>query len=99
MVTCWPVVTEAAWLLRNRPASVRVLFRTFEDGVLRLARLDETDMPAIDGILKTYASLRAPSCRTQALVIWLNATRCSRSSLWPAAIFRFIGSPETGGCS
>jgi uncharacterized protein len=58
MVTCWPVVTEAAWLLRNRPASVRDLFCAFEDGVLRLARLDETDMPAIDGILKTYASLR-----------------------------------------
>lgn len=58
MVTCWPVVTEAAWLLRNRPSSVRGLFRAFEDGVLRLAHLDESDLPAIDGILKTYASLR-----------------------------------------
>jgi predicted nucleic acid-binding protein len=28
MVTCWPVVTEAVWLLRSRPASVRDLFRT-----------------------------------------------------------------------
>jgi predicted nucleic acid-binding protein len=67
MVTCWPVVTEAAWLLRNRPASVRALFRAFEDGVLRLARLDETDMPAIDGILKTYANLR-PQLADAALV-------------------------------
>ncbi len=67
MVTCWPVVTEAAWLLRNWPASVRALFRAFEDGVLRLARLDETDMPAIDGILKTYADLR-PQLADAALV-------------------------------
>jgi hypothetical protein len=67
MVTCWPVVTEAAWLLRNRPESVRALFRAFEDGVLRLARLDETDMPSIDGILKTYASLR-PQLADAALV-------------------------------
>ena len=67
MVTCWPVVTEAAWLLRNGPASVRDLFRALEDGVLRLARLDETDMPAIDGILKTYATLR-PQLADAALV-------------------------------
>jgi predicted nucleic acid-binding protein len=67
MLTCWLVVTEAAWLLRNRPASVRDLFRAFEDGVLRLARLDETDMPAIDGILKTYANLR-PQLADAALV-------------------------------
>jgi predicted nucleic acid-binding protein len=43
------------------------LFRAFEDGVLRLARLDETDVPAIDGILKTYASLR-PHLADAALV-------------------------------
>jgi uncharacterized protein len=67
MVTCWPVVTEAAWLLRNRSASVRDLFRAFQDGVLRLAPLDETDMPAIDGILKTYANLR-PQLADAALV-------------------------------
>jgi uncharacterized protein len=67
MVTCWPVVTEAAWLLRNRPASVRDLFRAFQDGVLRLAPLDESDMPAIDGILKTYANLR-PQLADAALV-------------------------------
>ena len=67
MVTCWPVVTEAAWLLRNRLESVRALFRAFEEGVLRLARLDESDMPAIDGILKAYAGLR-PQLADAALV-------------------------------
>lgn len=58
MLTCWPVVTAAAWLLRNRPASVRMLFAAFGDGVLRIAALDESDIPPIGRILETYASLQ-----------------------------------------
>ena len=67
MLTCWPVVTEAVWLLRNQPVSIRNLFRTFEDGTFRLASLDETDMPAIERILETYATLR-PQLPDAALV-------------------------------
>ena len=67
MVTCWPVFTEAAWLLRSRPAAIRALFRTFRDGTLRMAPLDETDIPAIERILDAYASLR-PQLADAALV-------------------------------
>ena len=47
MVTCWPVVTEASWLLRDRSEAIRGLFRMFQDGTLCLARLDEGDMPPL----------------------------------------------------
>jgi predicted nucleic acid-binding protein len=67
MLTCWPVMTEAAWLLRSRPASVRVLLDAFRDGTLRLAALDETDLPPIQRILDTYATLR-PQLADVALV-------------------------------
>ena len=59
MLTCWPVLTEAFWMLRNRPAAIQNLLRSFgEDGLLRLATLDEGDLPGIARILQTYASLR-----------------------------------------
>ena len=54
MLTCWPVITEAAWLLRERPASVRGLFQAFGDGTLQIAPLGEADMPAITRIMETY---------------------------------------------
>jgi uncharacterized protein len=59
MLTCWPVLTEAFWTLRDRPAAIQSLLRSFgEDGLLRLATLDEADLPGIARILQTYASLR-----------------------------------------
>ena len=59
MLTCWPVLTEAFWMLRDRPAAIQILLQCFgEDGLLRLAILDEADLPGIARILQTYASLR-----------------------------------------
>ena len=67
MLTCWPVVTEAFWLLRNRPVAVRGLFAAFRDDTLRIAPLDKADIPPIERILETYASLR-PQLADAALV-------------------------------
>ncbi len=46
-------------MLRDRPQAIQRLLRSFgEDGWLRLATLDEADLPGIARILQTYASLR-----------------------------------------
>jgi len=67
MLTCWPVLTEAAWLLRSRPASIHAMFAAFRDGTLHIAPLNESDIPPIERILETYASLR-PQLADAALV-------------------------------
>lgn len=60
MRTCWPVVTEALWLLRDRPDAARRLLGSFEaGGLLRFVSLDESDLPGIVRILRDYANIRA----------------------------------------
>jgi predicted nucleic acid-binding protein len=54
LFTCWPVVTEAAWLLRARPRSIYRLFDGFQNGVFRLLPLDADDLPAIAAIMRRY---------------------------------------------
>lgn len=56
LFTCWPVVTEAAWLLRKRPATVQKLFASFGGGLFALLALDATDLPAIAAVMKRYES-------------------------------------------
>ena len=58
MFTCWPVLTEAAWLLRTRPESVLKLLTMPGTDLLRLLPLDDSDVPAIRTILKQYRTLR-----------------------------------------
>ena len=68
MLTCWPVVTEALWMLRGRPDAARRLLGSFEvDGLLRFAPLDESDLPGIARILAVYANIR-PQLADAALV-------------------------------
>jgi uncharacterized protein len=57
LFTCWPVVTEAAWLLRKRPDALNKLFESFHGGFLTLLALDAGDLPAIAGIMNRYESL------------------------------------------
>lgn len=38
--TCWPVLTEAAWILRKDRKAVSELFRFFEQGVLRVLTIE-----------------------------------------------------------
>lgn len=54
MLTCWPVVTEAAWLLRKRPQSLYRMFEAFDGSLLSLLPLNGEDLPAIAAILKRY---------------------------------------------
>jgi predicted nucleic acid-binding protein len=56
LLTCWPVVTEAAWLLRKRPDTRQKLFESFHGGLFALLSLDAGDVPAIAALMKRYAS-------------------------------------------
>ena len=57
LLTCWPVITEAAWLLRAYPRAIRKLLASFHGRPFELVALGETDLPGIAGILVKYAGL------------------------------------------
>jgi len=57
LLTCWPVLTEAAWLLRRHPVAITRLLAAFETGVFELAPLDASDIASIAGILTKYRAL------------------------------------------
>lgn len=58
LLTCWPVVTEAAWLLRSRPDALQKLFASFEAGIFALLPLEVADLTGIAEIMKRYESAR-----------------------------------------
>jgi predicted nucleic acid-binding protein len=53
--TAWPVVTEAAYLLRNDRYAVDKLLSQIDTAKLRLLHLAADDVPAIATILRKYA--------------------------------------------
>lgn len=57
LVTCWPVITEAAWLLRAYPSAVRRMLSCCKGQPFTLARLEEADLPYIAAILAKYNDL------------------------------------------
>ena len=58
LVTCWPVITEVAWLLRTHSGALSVLLSSFGGEPFELAPLGETDLSGISAILASYRSLR-----------------------------------------
>ncbi len=56
LLTCWPVVTEAAWLLHKRADTLQKLFASFDGGLFALLTLDADDLPAIASLMKRYES-------------------------------------------
>jgi hypothetical protein len=57
LITCWPVLTEAAYMLRQRVDSLRALIGGFSAGLFSLAELDDSDLPSISAILERYHKL------------------------------------------
>jgi predicted nucleic acid-binding protein len=58
-LTCWPVLTEALWLLRRNPAGMQDLLRYFDTGLLRLAVLEAESIPWVARFLDRYSNLGA----------------------------------------
>jgi predicted nucleic acid-binding protein len=54
LLTCWPVITEAAWLLRSNPSDVRRLLKSIGDGFLQLLSIDKSGIEAVIRILHKY---------------------------------------------
>src|ERR1700733_8405906 len=67
LYSCWPVVTEAAWLLRHFPNAIQRLLRSAETGFLELLTQDGAEAKAIATLMKRYASMR-PQLADAALV-------------------------------
>ena len=58
LLTCWPVVTEAAWLLRKRPDGLRKIFEGFASGFFALLPLDTADLAVVAAVMHRYEDAR-----------------------------------------
>jgi predicted nucleic acid-binding protein len=67
LLSCWPVMTEAAWLLRAYPKAVQQLLRSADSGFLELLPLAGTEAKALAEVMKTYADIQ-PQLADAALV-------------------------------
>jgi len=56
LMTCWPVLTEAAWLLRTRPDTLTKMFEGFHGGLFALLPLNADALPAVAALMKRYVS-------------------------------------------
>lgn len=57
LLTCWPVVVEAAWLLRDSPHAVQELLLSFNSGFLKLLTVDESAMTWLATFYRKYRKL------------------------------------------
>jgi predicted nucleic acid-binding protein len=67
LCSCWPVLTEAAWLLRISPRAVRHLLASIDSGFLELLPLAGAEATAVAAVMKKYESIR-PQLADAALV-------------------------------
>jgi predicted nucleic acid-binding protein len=54
LMTVWPALTEAMYLLNDHPRAVEALHEMVEDGVMALANLDESDLPRMKELMRKY---------------------------------------------
>lgn len=59
LLTCWPVVAEALWLVRRHPAAVAGVFRGFADNLWALAPIGAESLPWLEAFLNRYRKLGA----------------------------------------
>jgi uncharacterized protein len=58
LFTCWPVITEATWLLRRDSNAIQQLLNSIDTGFLELLPLTTADAKPIASILKRYRDIR-----------------------------------------
>lgn len=58
LFTCWPVITEAAWLVRHDANAVQKLLDSVSGGLFELVVLDADDAKPIASIMKKYRDIR-----------------------------------------
>lgn len=67
LLSCWPVITEAAWLLRRSPRAIQQLLGSLDAGFLELLPIGGSEAPAIASLMKRYENIR-PQLADAALV-------------------------------
>jgi uncharacterized protein len=58
LFSCWPVLTEAAWLLRHAPGTVEKLLRGISQGFVELLTIQSDEAIEIAKIMEKYRSAR-----------------------------------------
>ena len=58
LFTCWPVITEAAWLLRQSSEAVQKLLHSMDGGFLELLPLASEDAAPLASTMKKYRDLK-----------------------------------------
>jgi predicted nucleic acid-binding protein len=69
LLTCWPVITEAAWLLQGRPQAFRALLDSFAEGLFEVPPITGREAKTIAEVMNRYASLRPQFA--DALIVYL----------------------------
>ncbi len=59
LLTCWPVLTEAAWLLRTEPGGVKALGGMVQSRLIQLVELDDAALSWMLTFMERYASAGA----------------------------------------
>jgi predicted nucleic acid-binding protein len=67
LFSCWPVITEAAWLLRGRTGAVRQLLDGISAGFLELLTIQSAEAAGIGKVMEKYRNIR-PQLADAALV-------------------------------
>jgi predicted nucleic acid-binding protein len=57
LVSVWPVLVEAMYLLASSWRAQKALWEMFESGVVRFLSLDEADLPHLKGLMEKYRDL------------------------------------------
>jgi predicted nucleic acid-binding protein len=71
LLSCWPVITEACWLLRHSPNAIQQLLLGVDRGFLELLPLSGSEAEAIASLMKRYEEIR-PQLADAALVYLAN---------------------------
>ena len=58
LFTCWPVITEAAWLLRRDANAIQQLLNAIDAGLFEMLALTTADAKPISAIMKKYRDVR-----------------------------------------
>jgi len=58
LFTCWPVITEVAWLLRRDSNAIQQLLSSIDIGLFEMLTLTTADAKPISLIMKKYRDIR-----------------------------------------
>lgn len=67
LFSCWPVITEAAWLLRGHARAVRQLLKSISEGFLELLPIESREAVEIAKLMEKHRNIR-PQLADAALV-------------------------------